>query len=250
MFTLFSLLVHVGTAYLLPNPAPAPVRLTMQHASYRDCSRQRPTSSYPSATRDNCTKITLTWPTVVGKPGINAHLRRHLFSVSEAPAGRNLPADIHVALREIVANESYAEESFAFDVITNRQGLLTLRNRYDYDGAGAHAYGGMMYYNYDVAHDRLLTLADLLVAGYTPRLTQVVRQQFYRQVDGGHMPGAGYDDFTLTNDFLITRQGLRFHYDAGDATAVAYGPFDVLLTWQQLAPLLRPMSPVKTFFKS
>lgn len=224
-------------------------QLRFHHAAYRTCAVQRPGQALPAL--DKCASITVAWPTVVGKPGIDAHLRTHVLSREGKPAAKPLLAQTAQAeLQSYLQHENgFAQDSFIVSVVTNHSGLLVVQNKWFYDGAGAHPDAGIQYYTYDTAHDRALTLADLLVAGYAPRLGPLLQQAFGQQrVQHAHSDLLQHaSELKPTTNFWPTRQGLRFRYNAGEAGAVAAGPVEVLLTWDQLKPLLRPSNPVRVW---
>lgn len=229
------------------SPTSAPeanvAQLTSCTESYRDCAFRRHQAIPPL---DSCASITVKWLTVKGKPGINKHLYRHVLSWADASApGLSIPPTMSAALKQVLrADSGFADKKFSVELIQNGHGLLTLQNRWYYDGDGAHPSEGIQFYNYSLQRDRLLTLNDLLVVGYRVRLAALGKQAFYKQNAGNGMLNEPAQ-FHLTNNFLITFYGLRFYYNAGQMGAVAGGPAELLLSWKQLAPLLRPDAAVQ-----
>ena len=149
------------------------------------------------------------------------------------------------ALKQVLRTDSgFADKKFSVELVQNGHGLLTLQNRWYYDGDGAHPSEGIQFCNYSLQRDQLLTLNDLLVAGYQAWLAALGKQAFYKQ-NAGNGTLDEPTQFYLTNNFLITFYGLRFHYNARQMGAVAGGSVELLLSWKQLASLLRPDAAVQ-----
>ncbi len=49
--------------------------------------------------------------------------------------------------------------------------------------------------------------------------------------------------YRQTQDIAAVPKGIQIHFDAGQIAAGAVGAIDILLTWEELAPVLRPGGP-------
>ncbi len=255
MITIFSLAALIGIFPRSSASATTPlVQPVFHHATYRDCAWRRPNLSVAASTLATCATITATWPTFARQPGVESHLRTHVLSFDGKHPTKPLEArNAQNSLRQVLLQELqrlgfYAQESYTVSIVTNRQGILILQDKWTFDGGGAHAYEGIHYFTYDTAHDHVLTLADLFIPGYEPKLLQLVREAFaqqratYAQSDLLHAS----TELVLSTNFLPTHQGLRFYYNAGEAGAWAAGPVEVALSWRQLEKFIRPASIVRT----
>ncbi len=102
------------------------------------------------------------------------------------------------------------------------------------------------------AHDgHRVSLDELFVPGYGARLTALGERAFRKAHDlaaTDDLVAAGFwfegGAFQLNDNWAVTGEGLRFHYNAYEVAPYAMGPTDILLGRKALAPLIRPGGPL------
>ncbi|RZL06212.1 MAG: hypothetical protein EOO62_19345 [Hymenobacter sp.] len=112
-------------------------------------------------------------------------------------------------------------------------------------------------YTFDLRTGKQLNLADLLVAGYQPKLRQLILQQLrkfwksYYTYDGvgrnGKLPASG---------FVVTGTGLQFTYDDRDEESLASpGPYHadreikITISYEALLPLIKVAGPLASVLR-
>ena len=115
----------------------------------------------------------------------------------------------------------------------------------------AHPDYARTFANFDVRTGGQIKLADVLVAAYQPRLTQIAETQFRK--DKGLNPTdslkeAGYefpnDTFALNDNFSIGARGITFFYNTYEIASYTDGPTELLLTYREIKDLLKPDGPL------
>jgi hypothetical protein len=112
-------------------------------------------------------------------------------------------------------------------------------------------------YTFDLRTGKRLRLADLLVAGYQPKLRHLLLENLrllwksyptYYDIGGsGKLPTGG---------FVVTGTGLKFSYDDRDDDSLAYpGPYhadrviDIEISYKALLPLIKVDGPLASVLK-
>ncbi len=108
---------------------------------------------------------------------------------------------------------------------------------------GAHPNNYQRYYNYDYSTAKLITLDQILVPGFEKKLNELVVKAFREEnnlrpdqplTDGGLFE----DTLTYSDNFLLTRNGIIFHYNIYEVRAYVYGPMDLTVKYSDLIDLI------------
>ena len=134
-------------------------------------------------------------------------------------------------------------------VLLNTPVILTIEAfNYSFTG-GAHGNYGTSYYNFDVITGQLLTLKDILTEGYESPLKTIAEPIFkktYLEEDMTKYSAAGFyfenDQFTMTDNFAITKEGLKFMYNPYEIAPYAFGQQEIIIPYTTLKALIKPNS--------
>lgn len=113
---------------------------------------------------------------------------------------------------------------------------------------GAHPNYAATFTSFNATTGGGVTLDEVLVAGYRPRLTRIAENEFRARHDikpGMTLRDAGYvffknDTFALNDNFWFGPDGVTFFYNNYEIAPYAMGPTDVLLTYPAIRELIRP----------
>ncbi len=113
---------------------------------------------------------------------------------------------------------------------------------------GAHPQYASTFTSFNTATGARIRLADVLIAGYEPRLTQIAEKTF--RESNGIKPGAtlrdaGYtffqnDTFALNDNFWIGPKGITFYYNPYEIAPYAMGTTELLLPYRAIKDLIKP----------
>ncbi len=173
---------------------------------------------------------------------MNDFVRRYKEFVSDT----SLPKDYHPVW----------ENSFFTDVIYNSDNILSLEDvEFRFEG-GAHPLTFFIYSNYDLKKGRIISLDDLLNAGYKTGLDKIGEKIFretYNIKPGESFEQAGYfinkNEFHLNNNFCITRTGLRFRFGQYEIGPYALGAPSVFIPYKDIKDLIKPGGLIAQFLK-
>ena len=134
-------------------------------------------------------------------------------------------------------------------VLLNTPEILTVEEfSYSFTG-GAHGNYGTSYYNFDASTGQLLTLKDILTEGYESPLKTIAEPIFkktYLEEGMTKYSEAGFyfenDQFTMTYNFAITKEGLKFMYNPYEVAPYALGQQEILISYTNLKDLIKSNS--------
>jgi len=116
---------------------------------------------------------------------------------------------------------------------------------------GAHGSHWTVYANLDPKTSRQIELKNILVDGYQEALRVIAERKFREMYQIGReerLWDAGFhfedDQFSLTDNFSISKQGLTFFYNEYEIAAYAKGPTKLTLTYEELSNLVRKDGPI------
>lgn len=137
--------------------------------------------------------------------------------------------------------------------IWNDRGVVSLEFVEESYTGGAHPNTETKLVSFDAVDGRRLRLVDLFDHGYEQRLLAAGERAFrtaHGLEPGDDLVSAGFwfEDgrFSLTHNFAVTADGLRFHYNAYEVAPYAMGPTDLTLPRETLAPWARAGGPLAT----
>jgi len=131
-------------------------------------------------------------------------------------------------------------------VLFNSPQIITIETfNYAYTG-GAHGNYGTVFYNFDVATGAIIDLKKLLVVNYESALKAIAEPLFkkaYLEEGMTKYSEAGFyfehDVFTLTDNFAITKEGLKFVYNPYEVAPYALGQQEIIIPYTSLKEVIR-----------
>ena len=119
--------------------------------------------------------------------------------------------------------------------------LCYVITRASYTG-GAHGIYGTECYNYSLAGGYEITTADLFTETQLERLNRLIREDIYEQYgvrSDEELETKGFfpEYIGVTENFLVTPEGITFYYNPYDIGCYALGSVEVSVTREQLAGL-------------
>lgn len=132
-------------------------------------------------------------------------------------------------------------------VIYNSPKLLTVKeDLYSYTG-GAHGNFGTIFYNFDMEKGQLLSLKDVLKNDFEGTLkakAEAVFKAKYLEEGATSYSEMGFyfenDQFSMTDNFAFTKEGLKFLYNPYEVAPYALGQQEILLPYSEIKDLIRP----------
>ncbi|MFK7983129.1 MAG: DUF3298 domain-containing protein [Saprospiraceae bacterium] len=139
-------------------------------------------------------------------------------------------------------------------VLLNTPTLLTIEAfNYAFTG-GAHGNYGTIYYNFDATTGAIITLNDILIDKYEVQLKAIAEPIFkanYLEAGMTNYSDAGFyfesDVFKLTENFAITKEGLKFLYNPYEVAPYALGQQEIMIPYTALIGLIKPNSLLEQF---
>jgi Protein of unknown function (DUF3298)/Deacetylase PdaC len=133
----------------------------------------------------------------------------------------------------------------------NANGCLSLEFSEESYTGGAHPNTMMRLATFDTRTGRRLTLEDLFAPGHAEALRRLGERAFreaHALAPDADLVAAGFwfEDgrFSLNDNFAVTPEGLRFHFNPYEVGPYALGPTDITLTRAMLADLIRDDGPL------
>lgn len=152
------------------------------------------------------------------------------------------------------AQMHYELDSHA-DVIRQDSMLVTLElDGYQFAGS-AHGLGVTYFINWDMKKHRNLTMDDVFVDGYLPKLNQVADTIFRKEENLEPNASLANDyffkdaKFSVNRNFLITPLGIRFLYNPYEIKPYAAGQTSIDIPYVKISKLLRPSTPAAIYSK-
>lgn len=116
---------------------------------------------------------------------------------------------------------------------------------------GAHPSSNTTFLNFDASTGGKATLANVVIEGSLPRLTQVAEAQFRKArklAPNEDLDEAGFiffkgHRFYLNDNWGVTNDSLIFYYNAYEVAPYAWGPTEVRIPFSEIRDLLRPGFP-------
>jgi len=132
-------------------------------------------------------------------------------------------------------------------VLLNTPTILTIEAfNYAFTG-GAHGNYGTVYYNFDAITGQVIDLKDILVADYAVSLKKIAEPIFkknYLEEGMTNYSDAGFyfenDVFKMTDNFAITKEGLKFLYNPYEVAPYALGQQEIVIPFASLKDLILP----------
>ena len=140
-------------------------------------------------------------------------------------------------------------------VLWNSPSILTIEEfSYAFTG-GAHGNYGTGYYNFNAHTGQLVKLEDILTSGYEAPLTKIAATVFketYLEEGMTNYSEAGFyfekDAFTMTDNFALTKDGLKFVYNPYEIAPYAMGQQEILIPYNDLRNIIHPEGALNHLF--
>lgn len=113
---------------------------------------------------------------------------------------------------------------------------------YAYSG-GAHGLGTTTYYMFDMANQRQLTLANMLLPNQKANLEKALKAKFIDWIKQNKEDPTDYQkmwQFHVTDNVIFTKDGIRFVYQPYEISPYAYGMPEFTLTYAELKGVVKP----------
>lgn len=217
-----------------------------------------------------CASVEFSYPVFAGKAALNDSIRYDLLAHSGYFDGEGMQQEISLATPATVARlftkdyDDFLQEqqqNFPQGDFPTGAWQLQVAGRIPYQTphsltlavfqesytGGAHPNHGTQYINY-FPDGRRIRLPDLFEPGYDAALKKAVDLQF-RQQEGLRETDRLPDRFLIQGDrvpfhenFAITRQGLRFHFNPYEIKSYAEGDTELLIPYARLPALKAPFN--------
>lgn len=130
-----------------------------------------------------------------------------------------------------------------YDNVNDMSSILSFEISYEMYTGGAHPTNYQHYYNYDYNTAKQISLDDIFVPEFENKLNELVEKAFREENDltpGQPLTDAGLfeDKIEYNDNFLLTRNGIIFHYNIYEIRAYVYGPTDVTVKYSDLIDLI------------
>ncbi len=124
--------------------------------------------------------------------------------------------------------------------------LLTMLYQEERYLGGAHPNSFRMFFNLDKTQQKELSLYDIIIPEKAADLTRYAEKQF-RHIRGlnftGSINAAGFwfvdDQFSLSDNFIFTEEGLLFYYNPYDIAPYSMGSTELVLPYKEINRFLK-----------
>lgn len=221
---------------------------------YGNCAAEEPCVSIKTKTL-NVTKGT----TASALQNINVALQLAVAAFlnnGEEKAANKPIAELAEALhQDFEKNGKEFGMSWDFDITSsvamNQNNLLSTQiSSMTYTG-GAHPSHNNTLQTFDISNGNRITLSDILVPTYQPRLTQIIENNIRKQYEippSKALKEHGFIEETInpSDNFMLTPTGITFHYNPYEIAPYVMGHIVVEIPFADIAELIKPNSPAST----
>jgi hypothetical protein len=213
-----------------------------------------------------CTSAIITYPVFEGQAALNDTINRRLSTMFGGDYRLKATTVQDAATRLIKIYEQdkqqgtlhgtmyYTLDSHA-QVIDQDSTLLTVElSGYYYEG-GAHGMTLTRFLNWDTKTQKPLTLDDIFVSGYQPKLNQLGEEIFRKEELLSPTASLATDyffkdaKFGLNDNFAVTPTGVKFLYNAYEIKPYAAGQTSIEIPFNRLKKLIKPTSPAAIYLR-
>ncbi len=242
---------------LTPAAAPAPAVVY----TVRTMERHDPACRLSKGDRFSCAHIRFEYPVIERAPtpaaaaALNRAVRDFLLtSAGEPRKYASVEAEMDAFMRDYQRYKTQASMPNAYweerTVAILYQSFAVVSVKFDlsFFSGGLHPQYAATFASFNATTGAKMRLDDVLIAGYTPRLTRIAENEFRAQ--HGIKPGmtlrdAGYiffknDTFALNDNYWIGPKGVTFFYNTYEIAPYSMGTTELLLTYRQIRQLIRP----------
>ena len=119
-------------------------------------------------------------------------------------------------------------------------------SEYSYLG-GAHPNTFSTFKNFNLKSGEIINLSDILITGFLNELNIIAEPIFRKEkelIEDINLTKAGFwfddDEFSVNNNFSISKDGLSFFYNNYEITAYVYGPTELYIPYKSIKKLIKP----------
>ncbi len=128
-------------------------------------------------------------------------------------------------------------------VVFNASNILSLQFRSEVSESGEKPLEVIYYENFDLQTGQSLSLDNLFVKDYKPRLTAVAEEAFRRHYgfnDAQRMKGFSFKNgvFELNDNFTVNKKGISFRYNPYEIAAYSMGSPQIFIPFDQIRSLV------------
>jgi len=247
-------------------PKNTPDAMTKDTLAYTYKNIKQRASDCGNKPDSGCTVAIIKYPDFTGKPALNDTLRNKLFNLFWDDTTPEPDTDLQKYATEFIKvyedgkdNPDVKGRIFTVQsgvkVLRQDSSLVTLQvGGYMFQG-GAHGATITRFINWDSKANKNLKLSDILVNGYSDKLTNVADTIFRKDEKLSDTSSLARDyffknnQFALNDNFLITPVGLRFLYNQYEIKPYAAGQTDLLIPYAKIKSLLLPHTVVSQYIK-
>jgi hypothetical protein len=229
---------------------------------YKELKKHAPDCGNMPDTGNLCTNAYFKYPEFNNQPILNTLIKNriiHFANIDEilSPNNKIQKLDTNINnyaddfIKDYVKNhDSDPERPWELKaeatVILQDSAFIAIRfEGYHYNG-GAHGIDGIYGLNFDKKTSSVLKLKDLLLNGYRKELKPIILTKFkeqqnlpidtplqdYGKIKNGKIP--------VSNNFLITKEGLLFLYNEYEVLPESEGPVEIKVPYSQIKFLIKP----------
>ena len=229
---------------------------------YKELKKHAPDCGNMPDTGNLCTNAYFKYPEFNNQPILNTLIKNriiHFANIDEilSPNNKIQKLDTNINnyaddfIKDYVKNhDSDPERPWELKaeatVILQDSAFIAIRfEGYHYSG-GAHGIDGIYGLNFDKKTSSVLKLKDLLLNGYSKELKPIILTKFkeqqnlpidtplqdYGKIKNGKIP--------VSNNFLITKEGLLFLYNEYEVLPESEGPVEIKVPYSQIKFLIKP----------
>ncbi|RZA02386.1 MAG: DUF3298 domain-containing protein [Sphingobacteriaceae bacterium] len=210
-----------------------------------------------------CTVVNIKYPLFVERDALNDTVTKKLTglfgffqdSISLKEMGEHFLTTYYNFKHRNKRSEIFFTLNSNAQVLRQDSNLTTIEtNSYTFQG-GAHGGNYTFFINWDTKADKNLTLEDILINGYKPKLTQIADTIFRQQeklADTSSLAKDYFfkdDKFKLNRNFSVTPLGLKFVYNIYEIKPYAAGCTELLIPYSKIKSLLKPNTVITQYIK-
>lgn len=123
--------------------------------------------------------------------------------------------------------------------------IISFKQNFDMFTGGAHPVYYQYFYNFNPGTGDTLSLSSIFKEGFETELKTLVVNKFRKDQNLGPndpLTKAGLFEDTLSynDNFLLTKEGINFHYNIYEVWSYAQGTLDIFIPYTDLKAILKP----------
>lgn len=207
----------------------------------------------------NCSHIKINYVEVSGPPTselMNKYINNFLLNMySMGDTGEVVYGSLDAMAAGFLNDYESAKKEFpdmpgewylgaTFTDTAGTDSIISFKQSYDMFTGGAHPVYYEFYYNFNPNTGDTLALSDIFKPGFENELKTLVVNKFRKDQNLGPndpLTKAGLFEDTLSynQNYLITREGINFHYNIYEVWSYAQGTLDIFISYADLKGILK-----------